>query len=577
MLLLGGVWREQESIGLSRYLLARIGKSILISWFCFFVAYWLNFGPLLTSGLLAVLVVGAIFVQYRYPSLVLIDRSVISVVGKLLLIGAALLCINLMLGGINDSYRPIFQTNDAVQSWNRWAIELSNNDYNPYNAAYPVLFPALWSLIYKVQESAQIWIVAKSTLLIFPFLLVLLIAVLLEDGLLLAAAALSAFCYFFFIERYLFHTFIGDMDIPAMIMILVSGCTIYLAQLSIEGGNKLCIHTTIIASIFAGLAAITKQSGIIALIPIFAYLVINLYDKKISYRLAIFSVAITLAPILSFLTIFLHETTQIAGNLNQLKTLSAAASGALDTSKMVVSVEYLKAMLPLPFLSVLLSLSILNLFMLHRRTGQLGLVFCLCGAIGFFVFADCCSYDQRNGWWVLAMFMVSSMFALGHFGSVKRETPPTIEVNKNTFICATILTAILSAGLSLPLSDKRLEHIQQAYQWKLLPDEVSYILKTRSALLKESGKFISNNYFVKWLPGFDPLFSGCELADSKCIIDTIENHPNSMVLLVAGSVTKFKGLEKLLGQNRLNGSIGGYELYGPFTIEDVRRSTDIPL
>lgn len=564
-------------MSLSRYLLSRIGKSILIAWFLFFTAYWLNLGSILTSILLAALVGAAIYVQRRQSATVFIDQSTIGSVGHLVIISSALLCANLILGGLNDSYRPIFQTNDAVLSWNMWAIELANNKYNPYNAAYPILFPALWSIIYKIQASTQIWIVAKSTLLILPFLLALMIVILLEEGLYLPSIALAIFSYFFFVDKHLFYMFIGDMDIPAMVMILVSGCLIYLAQISIDRDNKFIVQTTITASIFAGLAAITKQSGFIALIPLFAYLAINIRDKKISTRTAIIATTIALAPLLSFLIIFLHETTQVVGNFNHLRNISSAASGTLGTSKIGVAVEYLKAMLPIPILSILLSFSLLNFFALHKRTGQLGLIFCVCGTVGLFIFADCCSYDQRNGWWILSMFMISTLFSLGNVGSLPRTFITINKSQKSIFTVLAILTVILSIGLSIPLNVKKLKWVQQSYQWKLLPLDVSEMLRTRTPLLKEEGKFISNNHFVKWLPGLSLLYSGCEVGDSKCVVDTIQKNPNSMILLSSEDAKKYKGLETIFVESRLNGSIAGFELYGPFTNEDIRNSTVQPL
>ena len=87
------------------------------------------------------------------------------------LIGAAGLCLFLYYGGFDSDYRWIFMTTDAVESWNRWAIELSRNTYNPYNAAYPLLFPGIWSLVYKAQGASSVWIFAKLTLFVGPMIL----------------------------------------------------------------------------------------------------------------------------------------------------------------------------------------------------------------------------------------------------------------------------------------------------------------------------------------------------------------------------------------------------------------------
>lgn len=51
---------------------------------------------------------------------------------------------------------------DALVSWNRWAIELYSNKYYPMNTGYPILFPAIWSLIYKMQGNFVINIFAKA-------------------------------------------------------------------------------------------------------------------------------------------------------------------------------------------------------------------------------------------------------------------------------------------------------------------------------------------------------------------------------------------------------------------------------
>lgn len=122
-------------------------------------------------------------------------------------------------------YTILYTTNDAVVSWNRWATELAHNFYRPYNAGYPVLFPGIWSLIYKAQGTTDIWFLTKGSLIIIPVIVILCISQFMERGALFTwIVGILFFGHFFSRDRILKSLGDGHMDAPVAALMLASSC-----------------------------------------------------------------------------------------------------------------------------------------------------------------------------------------------------------------------------------------------------------------------------------------------------------------------------------------------------------------
>ena len=157
----------------------------------------------------------------------------------------------------------VFNTWDAVLSWNRWATVWASGSIPSDSGHYPQLMPINWSLMYTLQGTAQLQLFAKACMPIFPFLILLMIFDL----------GLEFRSYGFFIAVILTYLMIkkfagefiadGYVDIPVAFFTMA---TIYmLLKSSRAKRNEHFIQSVQLAFIFSAGAAVTKQVGLYTL------------------------------------------------------------------------------------------------------------------------------------------------------------------------------------------------------------------------------------------------------------------------------------------------------------------------
>jgi hypothetical protein len=161
------------------------------------------------------------------------------------------------------NFGTIFQGWDTLFSWNNYALQWAENRLPEITGAYPQLVPANWSISYVLTGNQQIQLF--NTLL--PPLFFLWIFLMLFDlGL---QKKETGFFIAAIIARYMMkklmgdHIFDGYMDVPAASMVLLS-IYAFLKGLGREPVQQR--QTIVLGLVFASAAAVTKQSGIIALI-----------------------------------------------------------------------------------------------------------------------------------------------------------------------------------------------------------------------------------------------------------------------------------------------------------------------
>lgn len=161
------------------------------------------------------------------------------------------------------NFGTIFEGWDTLFSWNNYALQWAANRLPEITGAYPQLVPANWSISYVLTGNQQVQLF--NTLL--PPLFFLWIFLMLfdlglqnkETGFFIAAI----------IARYMMkklmgdHIFDGYMDVPAASMVLLSIYALLKGRLREPEQQRQAI---VLGLVFAGAAAVTKQSGFIALI-----------------------------------------------------------------------------------------------------------------------------------------------------------------------------------------------------------------------------------------------------------------------------------------------------------------------
>jgi hypothetical protein len=172
------------------------------------------------------------------------------------------------------NYGEVFQTWDAIRSWNPWAVGWARNTFPDLSMLYPQLIPANWSLTYVFMGTSQVQFYAKWIMPLFTiFTLLILVDLGLEHktlGFLVAAV----------IARYMIKKFLGDwitdgyVDIPLMFFAFLS--VFPLIKAIYQTDPKIKLTYVFLGALFTAGAGVTKQGGLFMVIayPILAYFLV---------------------------------------------------------------------------------------------------------------------------------------------------------------------------------------------------------------------------------------------------------------------------------------------------------------
>lgn len=560
--LVGGVVGGRGNVSLSEFLISTMAKSLFVSWFVVYFSYWVAL-PDLVFPLMALCVGLWLFQAKKGLWSVTVPFSPMPL--ALLAIIVAIF-VYLFQGGAGSDYRLIFMTWDAVASWNRWAIELSANEYKPMaGSSYPLLLPALWSLVYKAQGSSELWMVAKGLLFVFPALLFLIFFLLLSVRFYMVATFFLVFAGVFFFSRNAFAMLQGNVDIPLAVMLLAGGTSLLYSLHWLERGRVEELKRGLLMSVFfVGLAAITKQQGGVMFAPLALTIMIAWRRKLLTFGTGAVLLFVAVLPLFSFLTIFFSLDGNPFGNLGGLSAISAASSSG---EPFRAALEFVLAMVPTYLWFVLLGLSLLNLFFFRSPAGVLGILFLLLGVAAFFFYGKCCSYEARNGWWVLMMFVLSALFGLAQVESrlfwrkVGMGSRSGMQVNAFFLLISMLALAAGGAALvSAAYPDDRARREQVEMQWSLTGYSMGGVLRENIGLLGSDGVIVSEVNLFEWLPGMRGRLRLCQGRDVACIEKGRSGRRHVLVVVQRG-VLEYPSLADLLVPAALVADADGYQLY----------------
>lgn len=463
----------------------------------------------------------------------------------------------------------LFTEWDAVVSWNRWAVELASNTYQPVSAAYPIFFPGLWSLIYRAQDTAAVWFVAKTSLLLVPLLCVLLLAALVEQGL-VASALFAATGFIVMMASFGGAVFSGYMDAPVALLMLASGLWMVLA---VTLPNTQATSPSLLPlSALVGITAITKQAGMLMLLPYVLVLLGAMRQQQLAWRAVLLQLGVSVVPTLLFLGIYLTRESNPIGNLELLQGFAATSAGS--QSLLLHAFAVLFGGWRWLLLALLLGLAFLNLLHQRRASAQLGTSMLLLAIAGFPLFATCCSYDARNGWWLWSLLLLAAVCAVAGFDASRLQRwqphvvapfPPAFRIG----LVAMAAGALLTVAVLLP--DQRTLALQQRLQWKVGVPSVSALLQRHHLLLAPGGSRLITTYMpARWLPELDEAYVWCQNRRANvelCVREAAAHHPS----LILRRVGDYGFLNSVLLDQRLLGQVDGFQLYGPFQPAELDR------
>ena len=206
---------------------------------------------------------------------------------------------------------------DAVVSWNRWALELYNNTYDPIDAAYPILLPSMWALIYKIQGTSDIWWSGQIILFVFPVMTLAILLSLYYENKNRSFILMAILIYPYLISGLAIN---GYMDMPVMIIGTLSLIILYAAEIY---KDKPEFDYYIYASLLlAGIASITKQAGLAFIVFDLIYIGLNIKLFKHKKRL-ILVILLSFLYFLTYLSLYyLNSMDTVTGNFAYLEKIS---------------------------------------------------------------------------------------------------------------------------------------------------------------------------------------------------------------------------------------------------------------
>lgn len=369
-----------------------LAVSLTFSWIFFFIQNYLELPP-----------ASAQILSYSVAAFVLIHavkQKRLRVLGDLL----GEICIGLVfLFPLWPLFGQVFTSWDALASWNRWAIEIFEGSYQPEGTAYPVLLPAYLSMTYFFQGTAEIWWTAKITLAILPASLIMLALSLYQDTKDKFFLAFLILFYPYLVNKAVIS---GLSDFPVMIAGAIGLVFLYAADRSAHEDSKFD-SALALSFLFGGIASVIKQAGLAFFVVSITYAILN--RKRIGSRahVSIAALVALMFPV-SFLLLFYQFSSDPAGNIEYLRTLSAGGlvgQRALSFFSLPPSDSVLVPLML--FLSVFAMVS--AKFRSKRTTNVVMLSFFAVGVVAWYV---AFSYDARNALWAKAFLVLPSATVL---------------------------------------------------------------------------------------------------------------------------------------------------------------------
>jgi len=325
-----------------------------------------------------------------------------------------------------------FRSWDAVVSWNRWAVELFNNEYNPFGTAYPILLPSQWSLIYKLQGTSEIWWTAQLSLFVIPLITLALLITLYKESKNKAYIFMAIFFYPYLVW---INTIYGYMDMPVMLIGLLSILMLYNIEINTDGYD---IEYYAYASLLlAGIATIIKQAGFVFLIFAIIYILLNRKLFRNKKRLII-AILISILYFSTYLFIYFQYHDNIMGNLEHLEKISAFKSFGNDFHQNITYIwktffsypSGVSSITPF-FVFIGLLLFVVKELRKYNSIGLLSGVFFIIGTLLWIKFF---SYDARNSYWVKSFFLIFFSINVHYiFTKYIEKFTPTFNINFGLF------------------------------------------------------------------------------------------------------------------------------------------------
>ena len=220
--------------------------------------------------------------RYRQPWVWLVALPALAA-----LLGLAYLCY--------WNFGSVFIRGDDIVSWDRWAVEWSQNRFSDGSGYYPQLFPMNWSIPYIMMQNVDLKMFAKAIMPLFSLGIALLFLDLFQKSG-EAAWLLGLSCYAVLLNYLFVPGFIasGYVEIANAFFAFL---TYYACVQAAEGPPDRSGRALLLVIAFASTTLLVKQGGVYIFIWAFCWLAARCARRApgASWRLAAFALLLALA------------------------------------------------------------------------------------------------------------------------------------------------------------------------------------------------------------------------------------------------------------------------------------------
>ena len=416
----------------------------------------------------------------------------------------------------------VFSGWDTIFSWNYYANTWAAGRIPSIGGMYPQLVPSNWSLSYLLQGDGA---VQFFNTLIPPLFFLLIQGMLFDLGF---QRRESAYFFAAIIARYMMKKLMGDqlfdgyMDVPAAAMSLLSIYTFMKAEGKPQHEQKQAI---ILGVLFAAGAAITKQSGFIALLlaPLAAFLLLRDGSKAMSRQEKLLpAVSVLLIVLPWYLHCFFFNTHGQARELIAEGIMDYNTS--YDISHRLWQADQVLGKYRLCFL-----ISLIGLPFVPKRYRLLFPLFIWPLTI---IWATTYSYDARNLCLTLPFVALLDGLILSGFGNFSYRILQKLHADRiPIFLIGFLFLAAAVFALIRLFPDEKLKEDQRTKQKALFGERLNNELLYGFFGEEHSGNDIYTDYPAHFLPGYEDCCSSAQLTDENQVKDALEGEKINWMLL----------------------------------------------
>lgn len=418
------------------------------------------------------------------------------------------------------NFGTVFSGWDTLYSWNAYAETWASGSIPRIDGLYPQLVPANWSISYLLQGENAVQFF--NTLL--PPLFFLMIQVMLFD--LGFQRRESAFFFAAVISRFMMKKLMGDqlfdgyMDVPAAAMSLLSVYTFLKAEGRSAADQRQGIF---LGMFFAGAAAITKQSGIPALIlaPLAVRFLLTDAARTLSRKQKLLLCGTVLLTVLPWYLFCMFRT---GGGREQ----ELIAEGIMDYNRRF-GIEW-RLHLAVTTLGKYLLFFILSLIGLPFVPKKYRLLFFLLAWPQTIVWAVSYSYDARNLGTVLPFISLLCGFVLSGIGTLSARALPLPDRVPVWLIGLLLAAAAVFAALRL-WPDAKIIEDQREKQKTLFGERLNRELLYGVFGESHEGNDIYTDYPARFLSGYRDCCTEAVLTDEGQVRSVLEGTQINWLLI----------------------------------------------